>query len=202
VGLGATALGAASSAGALGAAKAAGSVTLLALTKWAGIGAMGGVVVAAAAHGLSGPEQRAPAPVVSVAAAPARPAPVAALPAPAQKSEMLAPPLESVLVRRSVAPSAPGAEELEAPLAAEVAFVDRGRAAFQRGDLGGALAALAANEREFPAPRLLPEVLYLRMEASARGGHHAHAAELARRILRSFPQSPHAARARAVVQAP
>jgi hypothetical protein len=93
-------------------------------------------------------------------------------------------------------------ESLGAPLAAEVTFVDRGRTLFQRGDAAGALAALAAYERTFSAPRLLPEVLYLRMEASLSTGDRTRASDLARRILRDYGKGPHAARARAVSAAP
>src|SRR5688572_23355820 len=68
VGVGAAALGAAGSAGALSAAKVATSVTLVTLAKWAGAGAVGGIMVAAAAHGLDStreqPASLPPAPVV------------------------------------------------------------------------------------------------------------------------------------------
>jgi TolA-binding protein len=86
-----------------------------------------------------------------------------------------------------------------APLAAEVAFVDRGRALVQRGDARGALATLTRYEAEFPERRLLPEVLFLRMEASFAAGDTARAETLARVIVRDYAQSPHAAPARALL---
>ena len=92
-------------------------------------------------------------------------------------------------------------EDELAPLAAEVAFVDRGRAAYQRGELAEAERALGTYEREFAAPRLLPEVLYLRMECASGRGDRARAGQLAERILRQHARSPHAARARAVLSA-
>jgi hypothetical protein len=202
VGVGATALGAAGSAGALAAAKAATSVTLVALTKWAGAGALGGIMVAAAAHGLSTPAPRNSAhPPEPALQAPVRPAEVAVPRVDAPQAPTLAASAEP-----EPAPRKPAGvtlqPEREAPLAAEVEFVDRGRAAFQRGDSNGALAALASYERAFAEPRLLPEVLYLRMEALEQGGEHVRAAELARRILRSYARSPHAARARVVLGEP
>jgi hypothetical protein len=202
VGVGAAAFGAASSAGALGTAKAVSSVTLVALTKWAGIGAVGGIMVAAAAHGFTTSEARAPAhPPAPIVQAPVGSAPVVPPPVEPPKTEPVAAP-EPVTIQRRAAANVTAETELEAPLAAEVAFVDRGRAAFQRGDSGAALAALASYEREFAEPRLLPEVLYLRMEALEQRGDHARAAELGRRILRSYARSPHAARARAVLGEP
>jgi hypothetical protein len=91
-------------------------------------------------------------------------------------------------------------EDEPPPLAAEVVFVDRGRAAYQGGDLVAAERALAGYEREFAVPRLLPEVLYLRMEIATQRGDRARAVALAERILRQHARSPHAARARRVLR--
>lgn len=205
LGAGAATLGTAGTAGALGAAKATSSLTLLALAKWAGIGAAGGVLVAAAAHGLVRPQKPAVteprAHVTNVANAANvqnEPSPRVVTP-PAPKSETAPPAVSAEPVRHRTAPAPPPVVETEAPLAAEVVFVDRGRAAFQRGELGSALGLLASYEREFPEPRLLPEVLYLRMEATARRGDSAQASVLAERIVRDYPRSPHAARARALL---
>jgi hypothetical protein len=202
LGVGATALGAAGSAGALAAAKTASTLSLVVLSKWAGFGVLGGVVVAAAAHGLNPPaRQVAPgAPSAVLTSATAAPHSPVAREAPRATDVALAiaEPAPPPATPRS-APPALTEPELEAPLAAEVAFVDRGRAAFQRGELTSALAALAGYEREFPEPRLLPEVLYLRMEASNRRGDRARALSLAERILRDYPRSPQVASARAVL---
>jgi hypothetical protein len=84
-------------------------------------------------------------------------------------------------------------------LAQEVAFVDRGRAAFQRGEFGTTLAVLEGYERSFADARLLPEVLYLRMQALDRSGQAGSASDLARRLVREFPNNPQAARARAIL---
>jgi hypothetical protein len=81
-------------------------------------------------------------------------------------------------------------------LAAEVAMVDRGRAALQRGDGAGALHALAGYEAAFPKQQLSPEVLFLRMEALVRIGNLSQARALAQRIVARGATGPQAVRAR------
>jgi hypothetical protein len=87
-----------------------------------------------------------------------------------------------------------------APLAPEVALVDRAHAALRRGDAPAALAELASYEQDFSEPRLLPEVLALRMEASDRLGDATAARFWAGRLLGRFPRSAQAARARALLE--
>jgi TolA-binding protein len=203
LGLAAGALGTASSAGALAATKAAASVTAVTLLKWAGAGAAAGVLFAASAHGV----YRATRPEAPGAhpAAPARATTGAAtLVASARRDDE--PPTVAVTsapVALAPSPRPPRSEpegtETEAPLAAEVAFVDAGREAFQRGDFGAALARLDGYERAFSEQRLLPEVLYLRMQSLLRRGDAERAAELARRLVRDFPKNPHASSARAIL---
>jgi TolA-binding protein len=219
LGAAATTLGSAGAAGALNAAASGAggafgtaasgkvaSLTLLGLVKWAGTGIATGVAVSMVAHAVE------PAPVrVSPSAAPhgdvvappvpePRSEPTSATPAPVTEpsASIEAPRVIQGDANRDVRPT----ELLGAPLAAEVAFVDRGRSAFQRGDSKAALAALASYEREYPERRLLPEVLYLRLEALSASGEEARARELARRIVRDFAKSPHATRARALLGAP
>jgi hypothetical protein len=84
-------------------------------------------------------------------------------------------------------------------LAPEIAFVDRGRSAFQRGEFAATLALLEGYERTFSDARLLPEVLYLRMQALHQSGQAKQAVDLARHLVREFPNSAHAASARAVL---
>jgi len=204
------ALGASSTAGALGAAgagKAITTLTFVSLAKWAGVGIASGVAVSLAGQVVerTPPPHAAPPPalVVSAPAAPERPnAEVAIEPKP-----LGPPPAASVTSEpRVMAPSAAVShgvdEHAGAPLAAEVTFVDRGRALFQRGDASGALGALAAYERTFPEQRLMPEVLYLRMEAFSLSGQPGRASDIARRIVRDYGKGPHAARARAVLSTP
>jgi hypothetical protein len=220
LGVGVTALGAATSASALGTAgtaataglgagaaavgtKFAGSLGVVVLAKWGGVGVVSGIAVALAVHGGTGAVERAP--VAAQSAAPVvvtnvPPAVVSSPRAPQAIEAEVAAPESFAAVVGEAKPSAVVAEEEVAPLAAEVAFVDRGRAAYQRGDALGAERALSRYEVEFAEPRLLPEVLYLRMEIAAQRGERARAVALAERILRQHARSPHAARARLVLR--
>lgn len=219
LGAASTALGTAGTAGALGASSTAGvlgaagggkvvtTLTLVSLAKWAGVGVASGVAVSLAAHvATRAPESRsapAAASVVSAEVRTVRPFDhVAKAPEPRSPS-----PETSVTVEaRPLVPPTPPShvvdERARAPLAAEVTFVDRGRALFQRGDSAGALTALGDYEQRFPEPRLLPEVLYLRMEALSLSGDRPRASDIARRIVRDYGKGPHAARARAVLANP
>lgn len=207
VAAGTSTLGAAGTAGALGVGGAkAGSAALgfVVLAKWASVGMAGGALVSLAAHGLAGraPVRTAPkpeaahvavagvTPVVSSSARAVERAPGASENTPPR-------PVPAVASARVEAAST--LEEARAPLAAEVAFVDRGRTLFRNGTPSAALAALASYESEFPARRLLPEVLLLRMDALAATGQRGAAEALAHVLVRDFGRSPHAARARAVL---
>jgi hypothetical protein len=86
------------------------------------------------------------------------------------------------------------------PLAAEVALVDRARAALASGEPSRSLRELDRYEALFPERRLEPEVLYLRMEAHLLAGHDVMARETAERSVRLFPKGPHAARARQILE--
>jgi hypothetical protein len=207
----ATSAAGASSAGlgasAMGGAVKAVSTTLL--VKWIGIGVVGGVGLAgaaavatcAAAPPASVSSKIAPRP--RVPAAPVAPAPAPALTAvqPDVVDEVAAPAPEA-----APATGAPRASsetslsrpvlEVGAPLAAEVAYVDRGRALLSAGQADQALALLQSYEREFPEPRLLPEVLFLRLETCDRLGRKIEARAAAQRLVDGFPKSPHASRAR------
>ncbi|HWP05739.1 MAG TPA: hypothetical protein VNN72_08360 [Polyangiaceae bacterium] len=204
------ALGASSTAGALGAAgtgKVVATLTLVSLAKWAGVGVASGVLVSVAAHVVArAPEPNAQPIAAAASSAEVRSAPPTEHRAPAQ---VLPSPLPEASVTAEARTSTPAAapthavdERAGAPLAAEVTFVDRGRALFQRGDGAGALAVLADYEQTFPERRLLPEVLYLRMEALSLAGERARASDIARRIVRNYGKGPHAARARAVLANP
>jgi hypothetical protein len=86
--------------------------------------------------------------------------------------------------------------ELGAPLALEVAFIDRARAQLAAGQAEQGLLQLRRYEQEFPEARLLPEVLFLRMETCDRLGRANEARTAATRLVEGFPKSPHATRAR------
>jgi hypothetical protein len=204
LGLGASALATVSSAGALGAAKAAAPAGLLGLAKWASIGAASGLMVTAASYGVQhATRAQTPATSSSVAVRKANdlPAPVASTFAevtPLQSPSALAAP--SAAPPRAATAAASASAEADVPLAKELAFVDRGREAFQRNDAGAALALLEHYERSFPERRLMPEVLYLRMQAQRELGETGRAATLAARLLRDYPRSPHASSARSILQ--
>ncbi len=226
------------------------ALTVVAIAKWVGVGAVGGVMAATAAHrlapgSLSAVGARATASAWS-ASAPPRPAAPAALPrasrvrdpgvsasfADAAASDEPASAQTSAPSTAAFAVEAPHGLEASKPalparatplpaqtasaaaasrasasqsatrsapapvLAAEVALVDRGRAALQRGDGAGALEALAGYEAAFPKQQLSPEVLFLRMEALARIGNLSQARALAQRIVARGATGPQAVRAR------
>lgn len=196
--------GATAAAGATASATKVVTATLLA--KWIGVGVVGGIALSGAAAAVS------PAPTASSAAAAARPARAApratAVPAvpsaaPASIDVPAAPVVEVASVAASARPVDERAVEprdvvveVGAPLAAEVAFIDRARARLAAGQAEQGLAQLRDYEREFPEARLLPEVLFLRMETCDRLGRADEARMAATRLLDGFPKSPHAARAR------
>jgi hypothetical protein len=95
--------------------------------------------------------------------------------------------------------------EVEAPidaekLAEEVRAVDRARSALAAGRAAETLSALDDYDRRFGGRRFAPEALYLRMQALLALGRNAEARNIAERLVRSFPQSPHTARARRVAE--
>jgi hypothetical protein len=96
--------------------------------------------------------------------------------------------------------SAPPAARDAPILAAEVRFVEQGRAALQRGAFLEALALLAPYETRFSEPQLLTEVLFLRMEAYSRSGDVSRARALAARIVSRDVAGPQAARAHEVLE--
>jgi hypothetical protein len=205
------AAGAAGAAGSAIVKSGAGTTSLGLAVKWLGIGTVGGLVTAATAYQLAPPvgglgvEPAAQVVVVSAAPRPKRapPAPPALAPA-GDAPEQVVAVLESVdpPPRRTAGAAPLGssvAPEPVAPLAAEVAFVDSARTAFQAGNLAGTLERLARYEAEFPGQRLHAEVLFLRMEAHGGLGDRVAAEAVARRVLAAYPKSPHAARARSVL---
>jgi hypothetical protein len=96
--------------------------------------------------------------------------------------------------------SAPSSPAPLRTLGAELARVDRARAALARGDALQALHELDGYERAFPARQLGLEASMLRMEAHLRRGDLTRARELARRILAAPVPPLHARRAREVLE--
>ena len=207
----ATASGAAASAGAATAAataatgaKAVKAMSTLLLVKWIGVGVVGGVGLAGAAAVVSGPGASAPsAPEVVVSApraptqahaTPVEPAPVLEVEPPPQ--QVVEPPVVASPPAAPVVPAAEAALDVGTPLAAEVAFIDRARALLAAGQAEPGLSLLHGYEQQFPEARLLPEVLFLRLETCDRLGRADEARSAAQRLVDGFPKSPHAARAR------
>ena len=94
----------------------------------------------------------------------------------------------------------PATPAIPRTLGAELARVDRARAALARGDASEALHELDGYERAFPARQLELEASMLRMEAYVQRGDLSRARDLAQRIL-TAPVSPlHARRAREVLE--
>jgi hypothetical protein len=202
-----TSAGGATAAAGATAAGATKVVTATLLAKWIGMGVVGGMALSGAAAAVS----PAPAPSGSSAAtrlAQAAPRATAVLALPsavpvAIEVAVAAPVVEVAPVAASARPlDSPAVEprdvvvEVGAPLAAEVAFIDRARARLAAGQAEQGLTQLRDYEREFPEARLLPEVLFLRMETCDRLGRAEEARAAASRLLDGFPKSPHAARAR------
>jgi hypothetical protein len=207
----------AANAGAVAAPSTA-ALGIVAAVKWVGIGAVGGAIAATSAHQLL-PRQAAPAPSAAVPAAASNPAPARAASrapistptgalerVPESEASPIAGSRESTS-RRAVQPlpasSAPASRvpaRADGPvLAAEVLFVDAGRAALQRGASREALALLRGYEAAFPQQQLLTEVLFLRMEAFSRSGNHERARLLAEQIVHRGVTGPQEARAREVL---
>ncbi len=124
------------------------------------------------------------------------PTPVVALPdAPVVVVPITAPPRRRV---RAVAPQPEAAPIGPTSLDAELALVDRARAANTRGDHRSALTLLDEHERTFATPVLAPEAEALRIEALDGSGAHAEARSRAQRFLAAHPSSPVARRIRAI----
>ena len=208
VGAGAAALaisGAAAGAGVGSSALAKGGVAVVSfgsVAKWLGIGVLSGAVVAGVAHEVTAPAASPHEVVLNAKPTPALPAPNAVRTKPkaalAPLPEPTAEPPKPVAAPRPESESVGEPERV--PLAAEVALVDRARATLGAGNPAGALQALSAYETAFPEPRLLPEVLFLRMEAHLAAGNRTQAVETAEESIRRFPRSPHAARARELIE--
>jgi len=205
------AAGSASAAGAAGGASAA-----VATSAGAAIGVgttvklfAVGAIVGVAASGVTWTVSRSTSPAHESRAASATPqrapkeAPVVHAAPPPEPMDPANSELNAPVPEASAEPAPPSAKAFpldEAsqapPLAAEVALVDRAHRALAGGDAQGAISALSGYENRFDRPRLLPEVLALRMEAAQRLGDGSAARLWAGRLVGGFPRSAQAARAR------
>jgi hypothetical protein len=191
----------------------AGSISTLSaavVIKWLGMGLVGGLGlagVAAVATEPSAPSARpgvvsrateAPPQAKQAAVAPRKselqqvvakePAPELAVSATAPAPHPVVGPVEP--------PAARPALDVGIPLAAEVAYVDHARALLGAGQSSEGLALLDHYAQQFREARLLPEVLFLQLEAYERAGRSTEARSAAQRLVLGFPNSPHAGRAR------
>jgi hypothetical protein len=90
----------------------------------------------------------------------------------------------------------------ETSLGAEVRTLEAARSEIAAGRSPLAVAILDRYRREFPAGRLALEAEVLRIESLFRSGRAATAIGLANKVLAANPQSPLAARVRAIVRQP
>lgn len=94
--------------------------------------------------------------------------------------------------------SSPAASD--APLLEEMRFLDRTRALMLRGQARNAMRWLREYRHNFPAQRLMPEALLLGMQVAVRQGEQTDASVIAREIWARFPDSPHSAKARELLE--
>ena len=85
-------------------------------------------------------------------------------------------------------------------LSHEIAIIDRARGLLAAGHASEAMAALDEYERRFAQRHFAPEALYLRLEALLVAGRTTEARALARRLLASYPTSPHSEKARHLLE--
>jgi hypothetical protein len=87
-------------------------------------------------------------------------------------------------------------------LAAEVALIDRARAAIASHDSSRALALLDEHRRTFSDGALVAEAEFVRIEALVGARRTAEATELGRAFLTRFPRSPLGRRVRDLILTP
>ncbi|HET7543034.1 MAG TPA: hypothetical protein VFK05_24340 [Polyangiaceae bacterium] len=201
-------------AASLSSAKGALGTSVLVVVKWLGAGVVMGLLATSAVY--VGTQPNAPAVhtessklELAKPATPQRTIHAARTPSPASAPEVAEAPAaakppapSNAALSAAAAPPVSGvpAEVIrDAQLAAEVSVLDRARQALALGDASGAVRSLNDYDARFTHPNLLPEALYLRLEALTLQGDQPGSKAVARRLLRSFPEGPHAARARAVL---
>jgi hypothetical protein len=195
--------GAAVGAGGLRAAGAAGRVGVLraAAVKWLIVGAIVGSALTALIIRRGFVWQRgakpgaglsAPAPVLSVSAAPNASASPAVLPAVQEQELAVAPPRRALRAHRAGTAS-------RSTLGAQVTLLDAARAAVAAGAFAEALRATDRFQREFPKGELAPDAEVVAIEALAAQGEREALSLRAGRFLARYPADPQAARVKALV---
>lgn len=126
-------------------------------------------------------------------------APVANTPSAFDPSARSKPRDDSPTLLEPSAPSKPRDDSpnstLDSALAEETSWIDAARTELQAGNPASALQYLAKHDERPNFVHLVPEALYLRMEAQRTLGNRAAAARAARTLLSRFPHAPQAKRA-------
>ena len=206
-----------------------GSGISLAALKWAGMGVVVGATtfgVVQLPDLIRGPwtaDDVAPAATVAARSGGERrssgePAVVTPVPEPAVDEQPLEPPVPAVVPAMPVPPVGPHAVDRARetrsvdprpeppsapdadPLVKEVLLLDAARAAVGGGNLALAEARLSEHRARFPRGKLAPEALYLKLQILERRGDHAGALSVARDLVRRFPDTPPASRARTLIE--
>jgi len=100
------------------------------------------------------------------------------------------PPARARAAKGSAQPAALTIDTLQA----ELALLDRARAALKSGEPERALALLDRHTEQFAQGALVPEAEALRIDSWLKSGEHARAGRAARRFLQSYPDHPLAVR--------
>jgi hypothetical protein len=163
------------------------TVTLVALTKWLAVGALGGTLTVTAAHFVETKSSNRPAPPPPPSSALVNPAPE--LP---QAFERAAP-----AARPSATGSNPPATdsiEVRDTLRDELLLLERARRSLAAGRSDEARDVLKHHRDEFPTGALVEEADVLRIEVLLARGEATLAEQAAHDFLGAHPASPHAPR--------
>jgi hypothetical protein len=188
----------------------AGALLSTMAAKWTGIGILVGVTAAGTVGGIghvlsdrpqATPTVRQSAVQTAPRAAP-RPSPLASVPVEVPSVMASAAPAHAHRSPMLRLPNPPLASSAESSLTREVAELDRAREALQRGDPARAMHELGEYEATSRTGVFREDALYLRMEVLASAGNRPAAAQTARDLLRTFPASAHAGRARELAGVP
>jgi TolA-binding protein len=196
----ATKLGAA--AGGSVAPKAIASAGGAVIAKWLAVGAVGlavtGATVGYVRHAaqVRRDEATAARAAAPVSAAP-KSAPQVATPAPASDGLPMVVPTAPAAPHTRARATTP--REHPSALGEQVSALDSAHRALASGDAAGAIRQLDDYEARFPEGALFEEAEVLRVEALVGAGDHAAAERAGQRFLAAHPNSPHAARVRALI---
>jgi hypothetical protein len=118
-----------------------------------------------------------------------------------QRPAAVAGPSEELAAAASPPAPAPVHAQEGSSVVAEVASLDRARAALANGDAREALARLSAHDAAFATGALQPEAVVLRVRALVTLGERSRAAQVANRFIAAHPESAQAGRLRTLIGA-